>query len=49
MNADGSGKLILDPVLCDRNHGGYDYDKPCVVVKVLDGYGMTSVPRELVN
>lgn len=49
MNADGSGKMILDPHLCDRNHGGYDYDKSCVVVKVLDGYGMTSVPSELKN
>lgn len=47
MNADGSGKLIMDPILADRNHGGYDYDKPCAVVKVLDGFGMTSVPPEL--
>lgn len=49
MNSDGLGKLILDPELAHRNHGGFDYDKPCVVVKVLDKYGITSVPPELVH
>lgn len=49
MNADGSGKLIFDPNLADRDHGAYDYDTVCVVIGVLSGYGMTSVPLSLVN
>jgi hypothetical protein len=47
MNADGDGKLIFDPALCNRDHGGYDYDTPCVVVAVLKGMGITSVPSIL--
>jgi hypothetical protein len=47
MNADGDGKLILDPAICNRDHGGYDYDTPCCVVKVLKGRGITSVPPSL--
>lgn len=44
MNADGSGKLLLDPRLADRDHGAYDYDTLCAVVQVLEGKAMTSVP-----
>ena len=45
MNADGDGRLIFDPSLCNRNHGGYAYDTACAVVEVRKGYGMSSPPQ----
>ena len=43
LNTDGYGKVILNPVLCQRYHGGYDYDKACQAFLVLRGHGFSSV------
>lgn len=43
LNTDGHGKIILNPVLCQRYHGGYDYDKACQAFFVLRGHGFSSV------
>ena len=43
LNTDGHGKVILNPVLCQRYHGGYDYDKACQAFLVLRGHGFSSV------
>ena len=42
MNADGNGKLIFDPNLCNRNHGPYAYDTPALSSKC--GLGSMSSP-----
>lgn len=42
LNTDGYGKIILNPVKCQRYHGGYDYDLACQAFFVLRGHGFSS-------
>ena len=42
LNTDGNMKLLFNPVMACRNHGGYDYDKSCQAFLIRTGYGHSS-------
>lgn len=42
LNTDGNMKILFNPALACRNHGGYDYDLTCQAFLLRTGYGHSS-------